>query len=239
MVQIEEASLSSFKEDLLFQIDGVQQERCGIGDVLSEFIRISLVITQDLCFGEGFELRVQRLEHGVLEGDDLLDPLLELIRSDEISDPDGMRTPCLLLITGSDPAHGRADRFVLAGFFQHSFLSLMPRHDDMCAIADQQILFDFNSLPFESLHFVEEGRWIHDHAGTDDGLDVRSENSGGDEREFVFHTLADDGMSGVVAPLIADDQIVPICQQINDLSLGFITPLQSDNRRPRHCSESC
>ena len=53
-------------------------------------------------------------------------------------------------------------------------------------------------------------------------------------RQLVGLAVKDDGMAGVVAPLIADDDVVSVGQQIDDFALGLISPLQADNRRGRH-----
>ncbi len=38
-----------------------------------------------------------------------------------------------------------------------------------------------------------------------------------------------DRMTGVVAPLVARDDIRPLGQEVDDLSLAFIAPLGADN----------
>jgi hypothetical protein len=43
--------------------------------------------------------------------------------------------------------------------------------------------------------------------------------------EDVFFVTIDDGVSGVVPPLAADDDVDPAGQDIDDLSFAFIPPL--------------
>lgn len=60
------------------------------------------------------------------------------------------------------------------------------------------------------------------------------EDAGRELRQLERLAVEDHGMAGVIAPLIADDDVVFVGQQIDDLALGLISPLQADNRRGRH-----
>jgi hypothetical protein len=41
--------------------------------------------------------------------------------------------------------------------------------------------------------------------------------------------VEDDGMAGVGAALISDDDVVVLGQEVDDISLGLVTPLQADD----------
>ena len=41
--------------------------------------------------------------------------------------------------------------------------------------------------------------------------------------------LADDGVAGVGAAVVADDEVVLVGEQIDDLALGLVAPLQADD----------
>ena len=56
----------------------------------------------------------------------------------------------------------------------------------------------------------------------------------GKQRELVDLVADDDGVPGVRAALIADDEIVLTRQQVDDLALGFVAPLQTDNTSAGH-----
>ena len=55
------------------------------------------------------------------------------------------------------------------------------------------------------------------------------QDAGRQQRELVLLAAEDDGVSGVVAAQIADDDVVPIGQQVDDLALGLIAPLEADD----------
>jgi hypothetical protein len=52
--------------------------------------------------------------------------------------------------------------------------------------------------------------------------------------EFVGLVANDDGMSGVRAPLVADHDIELGGQQVDELPLRFIPPLQTNHARTWH-----
>ena len=89
----------------------------------------------------------------------------------------------------------------------------------------------------QAVDFLQQAGRIEDHAGGDHALDLGAENAAGDERELEGLAAGDDGMAGVGPALVADDDIVLLGEQIDDLALGLIAPLQSDDTRGRHCGD--
>src|SRR5207302_1078223 len=73
------------------------------------------------------------------------------------------------------------------------------------------------------------------------------EDAGRQQGELVRRALADDGVAGVGAAVVADDEVVPVGEEVNDLALGLVAPLQADDtgatggdawrRRGRHGSD--
>jgi len=55
-------------------------------------------------------------------------------------------------------------------------------------------------------------------------------DSGWDEMEHILFVVDDYGMAGVVAALVAGDQISLQCKDIDYLSFSFIAPLGADNK---------
>src|SRR5205085_10727153 len=65
--------------------------------------------------------------------------------------------------------------------------------------------------------------------------------------ERVGRALADDGVAGVGAAVVADDEVVAVGEEVNDLALGLVAPLEADDtgatrgdawrRRGRHGSD--
>ena len=86
----------------------------------------------------------------------------------------------------------------------------------------------------QAVDLVQQGGRIEDHPAGDHTLDVRAEDAAGDQRQFEGLTAEDHGMAGVGPALVADDNVVLFGQYIDDLPLGLISPLQSDDTRGRH-----
>ena len=54
----------------------------------------------------------------------------------------------------------------------------------------------------------EEARRVDDDAVADDRADVRPQDAGGQQRELEGLAAADDGVAGVGAAVVADDEVV-------------------------------
>src|SRR5262245_20965685 len=80
-----------------------------------------------------------------------------------------------------------------------------------------------------------------DHAGRIDHDPVRNyasnawrQNAAWEQRQFVDFVADNDGVASVGAALITDDKIVFAGQDVDDLALGFVAPLQTDNASAGH-----
>ena len=100
--------------------------------------------------------------------------------------------------------------------------------------ADHEILGNLNAAGDEALDFLQQGGRIDDHAGRDDALHLGPKNAAGDQRKLERLPAHDDGVPGVGPALVANDDIVPLGEKIDDLPFGFVTPLQPNNTRGRH-----
>jgi hypothetical protein len=60
---------------------------------------------------------------------------------------------------------------------------------------------------------------------------VGVEDPGGDQVQGVALAVDDDGVAGVGPAVVADDDVVAVGQQVDDLALALVTPLESDDRR--------
>ena len=58
---------------------------------------------------------------------------------------------------------------------------------------------------------------------------MRPQDAGRQQRELEGLAVRDDGMAGVGAAVVADDEIVLLGEQIDDLALGLVAPLQADD----------
>ena len=100
--------------------------------------------------------------------------------------------------------------------------------------ADHEVLGDLDAARDQAIDFLQQAERVDDHAGRHDALHVRPENAAGNQRELERLPVHHHSMPGVGPALVADHDIVAVGKEIDDLPLGFITPLQSNDTRSRH-----
>ena len=94
-----------------------------------------------------------------------------------------------------------------------------------------------HAQPFEHRHALSdqhfrlfEQRLERQHdAVADQTLHVRVQDAGGDQRQHGFLAADDERVPGVVAALKAHHGLCLIGEQIDDLALALIAPLQADH----------
>ena len=84
------------------------------------------------------------------------------------------------------------------------------------------------------LDLFSKPRRVDDHAVADDRFYSGFQNAGRQQGEFERPAAPDDGVAGVRAAVVADDEVVPVAQQVYDFALGFVAPLQADDTRAGH-----
>src|SRR5579872_7335752 len=72
------------------------------------------------------------------------------------------------------------------------------------------------------------------------------QDAGRQQRKLVSLAVEDDRVAGVIASLVADDDVVLVGEQIDDLALRLVPPLQADHRCGGHrfgplfsCNQAC
>src|SRR4029434_10966303 len=104
------------------------------------------------------------------------------------------------------------------------------------AVADHQVIADLHAALDELIDFLKHGGGIDDHSAGDDGLYAGIEDAAWDQREFIGLPSGDDSVSGVGAPLITNDDIVLVGDQVYELPLGPVAPLQADHTGSGHAA---
>ena len=112
------------------------------------------------------------------------------------------------------------------------------RQNHMSAVADVKAVSQLNPLFREGFGFFQERGGMNHHAVADHAMNLWPEDAGRQERELVSDAVGDDCMPGVRAPLIANDDIMPVAEKVDNLSLGFIAPLQTNHASRRHVGSS-
>lgn len=173
-------------------------------------------------------------KQSLLGGSDRGDFFVE-VRPVQIAQPHGIGASDLVAIARADAAERGADAFTDhgAGVDRSIFLDV-PRKDDVNAIAEHQIPRRVDPALSQRIDLGQNRGRVEHHAGSDHVHHPRIENSTGNVMQFVNVLAHDDGMTGVGPALLADNDVKLRGQQIDELTLGLVAPLQSNHTRSRH-----
>jgi hypothetical protein len=104
----------------------------------------------------------------------------------------------------------------------------VPGHDEVGAIAEQEVFAYRNAFLAQAGDFGDEGERVDHHAVGHHASFAGPEDAAGDEVENEFPLAVHDGVAGVVAALGAHDGIGSVGQVIDDFPFAFVTPLGAD-----------
>ena len=184
--------------------------------------------------------RIEHLEHAILGRDDVLD-LRAKARAIQIAQPHGMRAADLVAIARADAATGRADVLAVGrALVERAIFGKVPGKDHVRPIADPQIVAHRPTPRFASSSSSSITRaGLSTTPPRDHARHARRQDAAGQQRELVGLVADDDRVPGVRAALVADDEVVLAREEIDDLALGFVAPLQTDNASSRHGIRVC
>ena len=203
------------------------EERPGVGDEGGELPRAGEVGVDRLVHLRRLEAvevgedgRVVRQE-GAGEGD-------EAVGVDEVGDPDA--GPVRLRLVGrSDAARGRADVGAAERLLPRAVEEGVGREDDVGAVGELQVLAHLDARGPEARDLGDEGPRVDDEAVADDVQDPLPADAGRDEAEGEVAVFELDGVAGVVAALVARDDVEGGGDQVDDLPLPLVAPLPPDD----------
>lgn len=233
MIDIEQGSLSSFEQELASGLAGVEQERRGVSDEGLELFAIGGVLLDD-------PLRIERLgqidsTHAVdqrpFDGGDRADSLGEVVAV-HVTESDRVSSAHFVSVAGTDASQGGADVVpACGGSIQSSVFGDVPRHDQVSSVADSQVAGDINTASREGGDFIQQRGRVQDHPTGDDVHHIGVENTAGNMVELVGLVTHDDRMARVGSALIAHHDFLLRGEQVDQFSLGFIAPLQTDHAK--------
>ena len=106
----------------------------------------------------------------------------------------------------------------------------MPRHRDGGLVGELQVFgADLHAAGLDGLHLVREVVEVDDHTGAQHTGDIRVQDAGGQKVQDELALFGDDGVSGIVAALIAGNDIGVFGQQVDDAAFALIAPIDSSN----------
>ena len=154
-----------------------------------------------------------------------------LVQMQKITQTQGLFA-VLVAVSVGNAAPGRAERAALFGkavLFQ-PILYLVPRHGDSSLIGEFQVLrLHLHPARFNGLHLSGQMLEVDHHAGAQHAGHLRVQDTGGQQVQDELALLGHNGMAGIVATLIARNDIGIFGQQVDDAALALIAPVDSSN----------
>ena len=145
----------------------------------------------------------------------------------------------LVLIRRPNAASGRADRILALRLFTRLVERNVRGKNQRTGGAHAQALEYRNALSDQHFRFLEKRLERQHHPIADETTHMRVQDSGRDQRQNGFLSADDQRMTGVVAALEAHHRVRLVGEQIDDLALAFVAPLQADHDQIfTHCAPS-
>lgn len=131
----------------------------------------------------------------------------------------------LVFVGWADAAAGGADLGFATGLFTGLVQRHVVRQDQRRRRADAQALAHRHALLFQLGDFTHQGIRGNDHAVADQALHAFTQDTGRNQVQNGLLTVDHQGVTRVVATLVAHDGGSMFGQQIDDLAFALITPL--------------
>ena len=134
----------------------------------------------------------------------------------------------LVRVGGGDAAAGGAELLVCQTVFLQAVEQLVVRHADDGLVADLQVLRrDGDAAGAQVLDLVEHVLGVNDHAGAEHVHGLVAQNAGRHEIEHELALVVDDGVAGVVAALIAHDDVILLAEQVDHAAFALVAPVDA------------
>ena len=158
---------------------------------------------------------------------------VEFAKMGKVTDPD-RPSPNLVFIGRTDATPGRADLARTAGVLAQRVEVTVDGKNKRTGFRDPKHLgINDDPLIAQPPDLVAKRPGIEHHPVTDDRRGAAN-NSGREQAELVGLALDHQGMTGIVAPLKAHDEIGPARKPVDDLALAFVAPLRADDGDVAH-----
>ena len=134
----------------------------------------------------------------------------------------------LVRVGGGDAAAGGAELLVRQTVLLQAVEQLVVRHADNGLVADLQVLRrDGDAAGTQTLGPVEHVLRINDHAGAEHVHGLVAQDAARHEIEHELALVVDDGVAGVVAALIAHDDVVLLAEQVDHAAFALVAPVDT------------
>jgi hypothetical protein len=105
----------------------------------------------------------------------------------------------------------------------------MVGHDNLAAVGNQQVRCR-DPASQDMVDFLEQGRDIQGHTIADDIRDMTVKDARRQLVQGKFAVVVDDGVAGIGAALVTNDNIGLAGKHVGNLAFSFIAPVTAYNR---------
>ena len=138
----------------------------------------------------------------------------------------------LITVSVGDAALGGAE--LCAGLGQtclfQTILLHMVGHGDGCTVGDLQVCrADLNALLPQLVDLAVQMMRVDDHAVAHDADDIGAQDAGGQQVQHELAALVLHRVTGVVAALIACNDVILLADEVDHAALAFIAPVDTRN----------
>ena len=150
---------------------------------------------------------------------------------DEVAHAQGL-FHVLVAVAVGDAALGGAELGTGLGqaLLLQTVLCHMEGHGDGRAVGNLQILgADLNTLLGQGGDLLLEVLGVDDHAAAHNADNVGAQNAGGNQVQDEFAALVLDGVAGIVAALIARNNVIVLAEQVDHAALALVAPVDAGN----------
>ena len=135
----------------------------------------------------------------------------------------------LVFVGRTDAAAGGADAALAAQPLARLIDGAMIRHDQVGAVADlQQALVLEVAARAQRVDLLDQRGRIDDDAVADDADLAGVQHAGGHQMQDGLLVADDERVAGIVAALVAHDDVGVLGEDVDDLALAFVAPLSAD-----------
>ena len=138
MVNVQQTSLGTFKQNFFLLSDRIQQIGIGVDNMILQLLGITRIFFVDRVDIQGLCFRIEGLKNLVFVGDDFFQATPEKLGTHQIPHPDSVRSARFITVAGPDSPHGCADRFFLATLLENHFFLHMIGKNHVGPVTDQQ-----------------------------------------------------------------------------------------------------
>ena len=137
----------------------------------------------------------------------------------------------LVRVHGGDAPAGGAEFLARQAVLLQLVQELVVGHTDGGLVADPEILRrDGDAAVPEALHLAAEVLQVDDHPGAQHVHRAVPEDAGGHQVEDESPLVVDHGVSGVVAALVAHDDVISLTEEVHHPALALVPPVDAYDR---------